>query len=144
MPDEEDDANQIVNQQKVLVTVESQPVNAQLQNKGNGNSNSEISTHERDVELPDIDVHSDSNADRSNMESKPKPRLSKYVRRHHLVEQIIGDKEARPMTRNRLRNESCLLSKIEPKIVIDALQDDDWCKVMEEEIEKIEKNKIGL
>ena len=45
------------------------------------------------------------------------------------------------MTRNRLRSETCLLSKIEPKTVNDALQDDDWCKEMEEEIEQIEKNK---
>ena len=45
------------------------------------------------------------------------------------------------MTRNRLRNESCLLSKVEPKIVNDALQDDDWYKTMEEEIDKIKKNK---
>ena len=65
----------------------------------------------------------------------------KYVRRHHPTEQIIGDKEARPMTRNRLRNESCLLRKIEPKIVRDALEDDGWCKSMEEEIEQIKKNK---
>ena len=45
------------------------------------------------------------------------------------------------MTRNRLRNESCLLSKIEPKTVRDSLHYDDWCKAMEEEIEQIEKNK---
>ena len=45
------------------------------------------------------------------------------------------------MKRNRLRNESCLLSKIEPKRVTYALQDDDWCKEMEEEIKQIEKNK---
>ena len=45
------------------------------------------------------------------------------------------------MTRKILRNESCLLSKIEPKFVRDALEDDDWCKAMEEEIEKIEKKK---
>ena len=44
------------------------------------------------------------------------------------------------MTRNRLRNESCLLSKFEPKIVFDALQDDDWYKAMEEEIDQIKKN----
>ena len=44
------------------------------------------------------------------------------------------------MKRNKLRNETCLLSKIKPKIVGDALQDDDWFKEMEEEIEKIEKN----
>ena len=45
------------------------------------------------------------------------------------------------MTRNRLINKSCLLRKIEPKIVRDALQDDDCCKAMEEEIEQIEKRK---
>ena len=45
------------------------------------------------------------------------------------------------MTRNTLRNESCLLSQKEPKTVRDALEDDDWCKAMEEEIEQIEKNK---
>ena len=45
------------------------------------------------------------------------------------------------MKRNKLRNESCLLSKIEPKTVRDALEDDGWCKAMEEEIEQIEKKK---
>ena len=45
------------------------------------------------------------------------------------------------MTRNRLRTESCLLSKIEARTMNDALQDDDWYKTMKEEIEKIEKNK---
>ena len=48
------------------------------------------------------------------------------------------------MTRNRLRSETCLLSKVEPRIVSEALQDDDWYNIMKEEIEKIEKNKIGL
>ena len=75
------------------------------------------------------------------MERRTKPRLAKYVRRHHPTNKIIGDKHPRPMTRNRLRNESCLLSKVEPKIVKDALQDDDWFKAMEEEIYQIEKNK---
>ena len=75
------------------------------------------------------------------MERRTEPRLAKYVRRHHPAGQIIGDKDARPMTRNRLRDESCLLSKVEPKIVKDALQDDDWYKAMEEEIDQIEKNK---
>ena len=45
------------------------------------------------------------------------------------------------MTRNKLRSETFLLSKIEPRTVNDALQDDDWYKAMKEEIEKIEKNK---
>ena len=33
------------------------------------------------------------------------------------------------------------MSKIEPKIVKDALQDDDQYKAMEEEIDQVEKNK---
>ena len=45
------------------------------------------------------------------------------------------------MTRNKLRSETCLLSKVEPRIVSEALQDDDWYNAMKEEIEKFEKNK---
>ena len=36
----------------------------------NTHSNSKINTHERDVELPERDVHSDSEAKRSNMETR--------------------------------------------------------------------------
>ena len=66
-------------------------------------------------------MHSDSNAERPNIETRIEPRLSKYVRRHHPAKQIIGDKNARPMTRKKLRNETCLLSKIEPETVKDSL-----------------------
>ena len=94
---------------------------AELQNEGNAHSDYEISAHERDVELPNRDVHSDSNAERPNIETRTKPRLSKYVRRHHPAEQIIGDKKARTMIRNRLRSETYFLSKIELKTMNDAL-----------------------
>ena len=77
-----------------------------MQKKKNAHSDSEISANERDIELPDRDVYSDFDAERPNMETRTEPRLSKYVRRHHPVDQIIGDKEAKPMTRNKLRNES--------------------------------------
>ena len=107
-------------------------LDAELQNEENAHSNSEVSTHERDVELPERDIHSDSVAERPNMETRIEPRLSKYVIRHHPAEHIIGNKDARPMTRNRLRNESCLLSQIKSKIVRDVLENDDWCKAMEE------------
>ena len=89
MPDKEDVANQIWNQQQILVSTESQPLNAKLhldvklQNEGNAHSDSKISTHERHVELPNKDVHSDSDAERPNKEARIEPRLSKYVRRHH-------------------------------------------------------------
>ena len=92
-------------------------LDAKLKNEGNAHSDSEISTHERDVDIPNRDVHSDSDAERPNMETRIKPRLSKYMRRHNPTDQIIGKKEARPMTRNRIRNQSCLLRKIEPKTI---------------------------
>ena len=107
---------------------------AELQNEENACSNSEISTYERDAKTPGRDVHSDTEAERQNVVTRTEPRLSKYVKRHHPADQIIGDKDARPMTRNRLRSESCLLSMKEPKIVKDALEDDDWYKAMEEKI----------
>ena len=44
------------------------------------------------------------------------------------------------MTRNKLRSETCLLSMKEPKIVRDAIEDDEWYKATEEEIQQIEKN----
>ena len=105
---------------------------AELQNKENVNFDFEVNTHGRDVELPKRDVHNDSEGKRPNMETRTKPRLSKYVRRHHPAKKIIENKEARPMKRKKLRNESCLLSKIEPKIVKDAIEYDDWYKAMEE------------
>ena len=70
-------------------------------------------------------MHSDSDAERNNMEIRKEPVLEKYVRRHHPIDQIIGDKGAKPMTRNKLRSETCLLSKVEPRKVSEALRDDD-------------------
>ena len=67
--------------------------------------------------------------------------MSKYVKRHHPTAQIIIDKDAKPMKRNKLINDTCLLSMHELKIVKDALEDVEWSKSMKEEIEQIEKNK---
>ena len=50
---------------------------------GNAHSDSKIITRERDEELPDRDVHSDSDAERPNIETRTEPRLEKYVRRQH-------------------------------------------------------------
>ena len=95
MPNEEEVANQIGNQQQVSISAESQPVNAklhsdvELQNEGNAHSNSEINTHERDKNSPNRNVHSDSDAERPNIETRTKPRLAKYVRRNLPAEKII-------------------------------------------------------
>lgn len=128
------------------MSAESHPVNAELhleaelENEESAHSEPEISTHNNNEGLPDEDMQSEPEPESSNMETRTEPRLSKYVKRHHPADQIIGDKDARPMTRNKLRNESCLLSRTEPKTVFDALQDDDWHKAMEEEIDQIKKN----
>ena len=58
MPIEEEAANQVEIQQQVSVITKSRLVNVELhsdvelQNEENAHSNSEVSTHERDVELP--------------------------------------------------------------------------------------------
>ena len=92
----------------------------ELRTKAETYSDSKITVHERDVEL-----HCDSEVERPNEESIEEPRLSNYVKRHHIVEQIIGDKDARPMTSNRLRSDTCSLSMNGPKIVKDALENVD-------------------
>ena len=140
--------NQTANQQQVSIPAESQTINAELHSRTESHSgaklqsnvelqsrdklqieenahfDSEVSTYGRDTETPDKDVHSDIEAEWQSARPRTKPILSKYVRRHHPVDQIIGDKDARPMTRNRLRSATCLLSMKEPKIVKDALEDD--------------------
>ena len=67
-------------------------------NEEDAHSDSKINTHERDAEILDRDVHSDFEAKRKNVETRAEPRLSKYVKRHHSVDQIIGKKYSRPMT----------------------------------------------
>jgi hypothetical protein len=58
---------------------------AKLPNENGAHSNSKISVYERDVEIPNIYVHSDSKAKRTNEETRAEPRLSKYVKRYHLA-----------------------------------------------------------
>ena len=88
-------------------------------------SNSKERIHEENEELPNEDMHHNLYIERNNMETRKEPVLEKYVRRHHPVDQIIGNKEAGPKTRNKLRSETCLLRKVEPKTISEALQDDD-------------------
>ena len=68
------------------------------------------------------------------------PVLAKYVRRHHAPDQIIGDKSEGTMTRSKLKG-TFLLANFEPRNVKDALDNESQIEAMNEEIEKIEKNK---
>ena len=149
MPNDGEVAPQNDNQKQNPVSTKSQTMNVklqmhldvELQNRENVHIDFENSQHEGNEEMPDENMHEDLDSKRDIMQTRKEPVLEKYVRRHHHVDQIIGDKEARPMTRSRLRNETCLLSKIEPRIVSEAIQDDDWYVAMKEEIEQIEKKK---
>ena len=77
-------------------------LDAELKNEVEAHSNSKISIYERDVELPNRDVHSDSQVERPNAETRAKPSLSKYVKRHHPTTQIIRDKDVITMTRKKI------------------------------------------
>ena len=86
-----------------------------LQIKDEVHSNNEISAHDRNIELPDREENNGSKFESPIKENIVKPKLSKYVKRRHLATQNIGDKEARIMTRNKLRSDTCPLSMHEPK-----------------------------
>ena len=138
MPNDGEVATQNDNQQQNPVSVESQTVNAELQthsdaelqNRENVHSDSKNNQHEGNEEMPDENMYEDSDSDKDNMKTRKEPILAKYVRRHHPVDQIIGEKQARPMTRSRLRSETGLLRKREPRIVSEAIQHDDWYNAM--------------
>ena len=73
----------------------------------------------------------------SGTSSKSKvPMLARYVRRHHAPDHIIGDKSNRTMTCNKLKG-TCFLTKFEPRSVKDALDNESWIEVKNEEIEPI-------
>ena len=59
---------------------------AKLQNVENTHSDLENRTHEGNEELPDEDMHCDSDAERNSMDTRKEPRLGKYVRRDHPIE----------------------------------------------------------
>ena len=67
--------------------------------------------------------------------------MENHVRINHTLDQIIGEKYSGIMRRKILRSDTCLLCEYEPRSVKDGLENEDWIVAMNEEIEKIEKNK---
>ena len=51
--------------------------------------------------------------------------LVRYVWRHHVLDQIIGDKSNGTMTINKLKGK-CLLAEFEPRNIKDALDYEIW------------------
>ena len=54
--------------------------------------------------------------------------------------QIIGSKDKGVMTRNRVNEEICLISQVEPKSIDEECKDDHWIQAMKEELYQIVKN----
>lgn len=74
---------------------------------------------------------------------------STRVEKNHPSTNTIGDPSTRIRTRNRLRSNlvelteySCYTSKVEPKNVKEALQDDLWIKPIQEELGQFERNHV--
>lgn len=58
------------------------------------------------------------------------PKTPRYVKLNHSESQIIGNKSEGVQTRRNNAEEYCLISKIEPKSVIEAYQDEHWLEAM--------------
>lgn len=74
---------------------------------------------------------------------EPAAKTPKYVQKNHPEEQIIGDKSEGVKTRIKLVVDEvnlCLLSKIESKSVCESCKDENWVRVMKEELQQIKKN----
>lgn len=64
-----------------------------------------------------------------------------YVAKNHPTNKIIGSANKGVMTRNKVHEELCLISQVEPKTADEAFNDEHWIKEMKEELKQIEKNK---
>ena len=60
--------------------------------------------------------------------------------KNHPPVQIIGSKHKGVMTRNRVNEELCLNSQVEPKSTDEVCKDDHWMQGMKEELDQIVKN----
>jgi len=66
------------------------------------------------------------------------------MRRNHPENQIIGDPVDHVQTRSSLRAQghTALISKMEHKHIDEAMQDDNWVKAMEKELDQFRKNDV--
>ncbi|GLJ38457.1 hypothetical protein SUGI_0783140 [Cryptomeria japonica] len=94
-----------------------------------------------DVPVQPEQINSEEDVDNEEVEPKDNDHIiPRYVRLNHNLEHIIGDKDVGVLTRRRIRENSCMISTIEPRTAKEAFGDDHWVKDMEEELDQIEKN----
>ncbi|GJR40813.1 ribonuclease H-like domain-containing protein [Tanacetum coccineum] len=89
----------------------------------------------------DVNAEADMNNLDAFMPVSPIPTIR--VHKDHLVKQIIGDLNSAPQTRIMTKN---LEEHVEPKKVIQALQDPSWIEAMQDELLqfKLQKDKKGI
>ena len=68
------------------------------------------------------------------------PNPNRNLTKNHPLEQIIGRKDKGVMTRNKVNEEICLISQVEPKSIDEEVKDDHQIQPMEEELDQIVKN----
>ncbi|MCI35882.1 gag-pol polyprotein, partial [Trifolium medium] len=68
---------------------------------------------------------------------------STRIQKNHPPDAIIGQLDHGVTTRSReVVSNSCFVSKIEPKNVKEALQDEFWINAMQEELTQFERNEV--
>ncbi|GJQ91832.1 putative ribonuclease H-like domain-containing protein [Tanacetum coccineum] len=120
-----------------------------------------------DIVYTDDEKDVSAEADMNNLDAfmANSPILTTRVHKDHLVEQIIGDLNLAPQTRRMTKNLeehglfssvqqrtnhkdfqnclfACFLSQVEPKKVIQALQDPSWIKAMQDELVQFKLQKV--
>ncbi|GJZ68290.1 putative ribonuclease H-like domain-containing protein [Tanacetum coccineum] len=86
-----------------------------------------------EIVYSDDDEGVDAKADMTNLDTNifVSPTLTTRIHKDHPLEQIIGDIHSAPQTRRMTKN---VTKHVEPKKVIQALQDLSWIEVMQEEL----------
>ncbi|GJS64826.1 ribonuclease H-like domain-containing protein [Tanacetum coccineum] len=95
-----------------------------------------------DIVYLDDDEDVGTKADMNNLDAfiPVSPIPTTRVHKDHLVEQIIGDLNSEPQTRRMTKN---LEEHVEPKKVIQALQDPSWIEAMQDELLQFKLQKVG-
>ena len=70
--------------------------------------------------------------------------IGRIIRRNHPESQIIGDPTYRVQTRLPLKTQGhiTLIFEMKPKHIDKAMQDDNWVKAMQEELDQFQKNDV--
>jgi hypothetical protein len=99
----------------------------------------------QESENKDSESDEDSDTQTNSNQQSTTNSSSIIIQKNHPASQIIGEKDKGVQTRRKLiktteQSHIALISMLEPKNFNEASKDDHWVKVMNEEIDQIEKN----